>query len=369
MTTFSRSAKVFLSYADEDVENAMRLRPLLKVAGFDPWLDSNALSRQEPWETAMEDAIASSDFVVALLSRCTRGSCQERELRRAIGDSGGASVSGKPLILPCAFTGTRTASFEDILPEFLRPWHVVDFADFDLGWQRLYTSLYTAARSAGFWVPKLLRAVPRRDMDRAAVARMMVTQRFFGRSMNARGGVEEAELRLAPQELVVQDRTSGRMWTRGCLNPDVLPEAPLPSVEEEKAHWTLEAERTNEQKTLIAARLAMKRRMRLAIEEWTTRLNHERLGGYDDWRLPTLEEAMSLMRRDIRRGGLHISDMFSDHQYIRTADGSPGPRLPFGLPAEESETIWIVDYQNADCLELAEEARVPLRWVRTDLDS
>jgi hypothetical protein len=84
MTTSSRSPRVFLSYADDDAEHAMRLRPLLKVAGFDPWLDSNALSPQEPLEAAMADAMASSDFVVALLSGRTRSSHQEREIRCAI---------------------------------------------------------------------------------------------------------------------------------------------------------------------------------------------------------------------------------------------------------------------------------------------
>src|SRR6185503_17513169 len=78
---------------------------------------------------------------------------------------------------------------------------------------------------------------------------------------------------------------------------------------------------------------------------------------------PTLEEAMSRMSRDIQPGGLHLSNMFSDHPYIRTADGSPGPALP-GQPPEESETIWIVGYQDADCLQVAEEARVAVRWVR-----
>jgi hypothetical protein len=367
MMTSPRGPRVFLSYASEDAENAGRLRPLLKVAGFGPWLDSDALSTQEPWETAMGNAIAASDFVVALLSRGTRTSRQDRELRRAIGDSPDARGSGKPLILPCAVTGSRTAAFEDVAPQFLRPWHVVDFTDFDVGWQQLYESLYKAARSAGFWVPKLLRAVPQQDLDRAAVTRMVVTRGLFSKAMNASGGVEEAELRLASGGLVVEDKSSGRMWTRGCINPDVLPQAPLPTVEEEVAHWTPAGQQSDEQKALIAARQDMKRRMRLAIEEWTTRLNRERLGGYDDWRLPTLEEAMSLMRRSVRNGGVHISDLFSDHEYIRTADGSPGPR-PMGLPEAGFQTIWIVGYADADCLEVAEEARVPLRFVRTDLD-
>jgi hypothetical protein len=244
---------------------------------------------------------------------------------------------------------------------------VLDFADFDVGWQRLYESLYKAARLADFWVPKLLRAVPRHDLDQAAVARMVVKQGFFSKRMNAGGGAEEAQLSLATGGMVVEDRSSGRMWTRGCIDPSVLPKAPLSSADEQVASLTPAAQRSDQQKALVEARQNMRRLMRLAIEEWTTRLNLERLGGYDDWRLPTLEEAMSLMSRNIRVGGLYISELFSNHEYTRTADGSPGSKL-LGQRVPGWEAVWVVGYADADCLEVAEEAPIPLRFVRTDLD-
>jgi hypothetical protein len=233
----------------------------------------------------------------------------------------------------------------------------------------LYESLYKAARLGGFWVPKLLRAVPRHDLDRAAVARMVVKQGFFSKTMNAGGGAEEAQLSLAPGGMVVDDRSSGRMWTRGCIDPSVLPKAPLSNADEEVAELTPPARRTDQQRALVEARQNMKRQMRLAIEEWATRLNVKRLGGYDDWRLPTLEEAMSLMSRNIRGGGVYISELFSNHEYIRTADGSPGAKLLelFGEAEPGWEPVWMVGYADADCLEVPEEAPIPLRFVRTDL--
>ena len=38
--------------------------------------------------------------------------------------------------------------------------------------------------------------------------------------------------------------------------------------------------------------------------------NHRRVGGHDDWRLPTLEELLSLMERSWGEGGLYVSDLF-----------------------------------------------------------
>jgi hypothetical protein len=366
LSSSSNSARVFLSYASDAVQNAERLRPLLKLAGFGPWLDSEALSTEEPWEVAMPNAITSSDFVVALLSPGTRNSRQEHELRAAVCDS-----QGKPSVLSCAVTGTRHAAFDDIAPDFLRQSHVLDFQDFEVGWQLLYESLYKAARMEGFWVPKLLRALPRRDLDHAAVARMIVKQRFFSRSLNARGGGEEAQLSLAPQDdMVVEDRSSGRMWIRGYLPSSSLPQAPHSTADEMTAEMFPASKRSDEQKVLVEARRDMKRRMRLAIEEWVTRVNLDRVGGYDDWRLPTLEEAMSLMSRDVRVKGLHISELFGDADYIRTADGSPGANFldRFGEAEPGWGPIWIVGYADGDCLEVPEEAPIPLRFVRTDLD-
>src|SRR5262249_40917572 len=116
LSSSSKNPRVFLSYASDDARSAERLRPLLKLAGFDPWLESEILSTQEPWEAAMARAITSSDFVVALLSRGTRSGRQEQELRTAVRASQGARGSGKLVVLPCTVTGTRTAAFEDMAP-------------------------------------------------------------------------------------------------------------------------------------------------------------------------------------------------------------------------------------------------------------
>lgn len=50
-------------------------------------------------------------------------------------------------------------------------------------------------------------------------------------------------------------------------------------------------------------------------------LNREKFAGYSDWRLPTLEEAMSLMEPEKRNGDLYIDPVFDRRQrYIWTAD-------------------------------------------------
>src|SRR5262249_13892841 len=82
--SISTSPRIFISYAKEDVRSADEIKRLLKLAGFDPWMDSTGLLAGEAWEARLVQAVRTSDFVVALLSEHTAGGYQETELRVAV---------------------------------------------------------------------------------------------------------------------------------------------------------------------------------------------------------------------------------------------------------------------------------------------
>lgn len=55
--------------------------------------------------------------------------------------------------------------------------------------------------------------------------------------------------------------------------------------------------------------------------DYVTSLNIEKLGGYSDWRLPTIEELLSLLTPRPQNGSLYISEYFNDRQrWIISAD-------------------------------------------------
>ncbi|MCH8955995.1 DUF1566 domain-containing protein [candidate division KSB1 bacterium] len=73
-------------------------------------------------------------------------------------------------------------------------------------------------------------------------------------------------------------------------------------------------------------------------EAYIQKLNREDHGGYSDWRLPTLEEAMSLMEPKELNGDLHIDSKFDKTQrWIWTADKKSASRA------------WVVYFSNGDC--------------------
>jgi hypothetical protein len=81
-----------------------------------------------------------------------------------------------------------------------------------------------------------------------------------------------------------------------------------------------------------------------AAKKYIHDLNIEKFIGYDDWRLPTLEEAMSLMKpvakvpMILNDDAIHIDPVFDKtHGWIWTAD------------KRRSGAEWIVDFSTGYC--------------------
>jgi hypothetical protein len=64
-----RGPSVFLAYAKEDLEVALRLHDALREAGFRPWIDVRKLLPGQNWPRAIEMAIQNADFFVACFSQ------------------------------------------------------------------------------------------------------------------------------------------------------------------------------------------------------------------------------------------------------------------------------------------------------------
>ena len=73
-------------------------------------------------------------------------------------------------------------------------------------------------------------------------------------------------------------------------------------------------------------------------QEYIADLNRRKIGGFDDWRLPTLEEAMTLMEPQKQSNGLYIEPIFDKTQrWIWTAD------------RRKASFAWVVNFYYGRC--------------------
>jgi len=129
------------------------------------------------------------------------------------------------------------------------------------------------------------------------VKAMLKDKNFFDQGWNKSGEGFDNDFVLQKNEQVVYDRNSGLMWQQsGSEN--------YMSFEEAKT--------------------------------WIEKLN---FADYSDWRLPTLEEAMSLMESEKNSDGLYIDLKFDKTQkYIWTSD-----------PIKGEYRVWVVYFHGGYC--------------------
>ena len=129
---------------------------------------------------------------------------------------------------------------------------------------------------------------------------MLAERGFFDAHRNPRGSGVAHRYRLLDGGQVVADDATGLQWQRGG-SPG--------------------------RRTLEGAR------------DYVSGLRRGALGGFSDWRLPTLEEAMSLTEPTRSDGGLHLDPIFGDETWLMwTAD------------RESLVAPWVVYLDGGTCL-------------------
>jgi len=82
-------------------------------------------------------------------------------------------------------------------------------------------------------------------------------------------------------------------------------------------------------------------------------LNRVKFAGYTDWRLPTLEEAMSLMEREQKNGKLYINPVFDRR-----------PTVIWTASKQAVDVVWYVDFNVGRCAFNVLGGGDPVRAVR-----
>jgi TIR domain len=148
----SKKLRVFLSHAKEDKSLVREISHLLRLDGFDPWLDAEKLVAGSDWKYEIEKAVQSSDMVVIFISASgiDRAGYLHKELALAI-DVAEQWPQGTIFLIPVRL-GDCT------VPRRLADRHYVevpnDPAAVPLIYAALQRSLLTRAQEAGLVAPE-----------------------------------------------------------------------------------------------------------------------------------------------------------------------------------------------------------------------
>jgi hypothetical protein len=146
------------------------------------------------------------------------------------------------------------------------------------------TGIEISSESMSSTAPVPLRSHPTHHLSQFEVQKMVQTKDFVdsGRNKEGKGIQHQYELIKLHENKIVIDHTTGLVWQQS--GSDVLLNYEL-------------------------------------AEAYITNLNQENFGGHSNWRLPTVEEAISLVEPANKQGGLSIDQIFDDKQrWIWTAD-------------------------------------------------
>jgi hypothetical protein len=285
-------SKVFLSYAHEDIGMAKRVYNDLKRYKLDVWFDNESLLPGQVWRDEIQEAIENSDFFLALLSSksLTKRGYVQKELKIAL-DVLDLYPENKVYVIPVRIKDCK------VLNRKLQERHLIDLFP-----EREY---YNGIR-------KILKVVSpgvfmlrnqSTQLSNLIVHDMITKHAFYdgNRNPGSKGFSHQYKEWTAKGHKVIRDYITGLIW-----------------------------QKSGSSKELNYDRAKM----------WVEELARKGYAGFHDWRLPTLEEAMSLTALKVKRG-LHIASLFDARQdIIWTSDGGD---------TEWSEWVVAFSYGGASC--------------------
>lgn len=273
-----KMAHVFISYVHENEQQVQRLLDELTRHGIEVWLDKTKINPGQYWKVAIAEAIDKGDFFVACFSEeySEKGKrYMNEEITLAI-EQLRQRGDDATWFIPVLFSGEVPPRRIDASRKLTDiHWVELNEANWDNGIQQILRVIQP---------PIHLRSEPIDNLSEEAVEKMLQERDFFDVNIHwdGQGLLHRYEDIVQQGQKLLIDHTTSLTWQQS---------GPPESMEFKEA------------------------------QEYIRKLKNKKYAGYSDWRLPTLEEAMSLIEPTKNKDGLYIAPIFHKTQHrIWTAD-------------------------------------------------
>ncbi len=91
----------------------------------------------------------------------------------------------------------------------------------------------------------------------------------------------------------------------------------------------------------------------LSAQKYVQQLNNSKFAGYDDWRLPSIEESMTLLEPQKPDGAIYFVDPIFDKESV------------FWSATKKLESVWVVYFNQGEVKWLSYDSKTYVRAVRT----
>ncbi len=317
----TNTPKIFISHAWEDKPLVRRLENELKAAGAEVWVDHEGIRGGDNLPERISEALEWCNTLVLVWSKTAS---QSRWVRLEWTNA----VSLEKAIIPCRLDGAA-------LPAILAHKAYLDFKDIEPGLAQLLQALK---------LPQPTLSTPTTPEAATPVARMTPSQRpreeviteNLLRLRSAPATLAEVDVKAMLQKYDFYCRET--QWSKSWSNPRGNG---IDNKFELRQNGHVVFDHTTD---LIWQQGGLSDVVTFAkAEEYVYGLNAQHFEGFNDWRLPTLEEAMSLMENEEKTGGFYLDLMFAFIQrWIWMAD-------EYGGSATTWAARWVVGFYGGHC--------------------
>jgi len=343
-------AHVFISYVHENKEIVDRLVNDLTQRGIEVWLDRTMINPGQNWKVSIAKAIDKGDFFLACFSKEygeKKKSYMNEEISLAI-EQLRRRGDDTNWFIPVLLSGEIPNRYIDASRKLTDiQWVELNEHSWDKDIQRILRVIPPSIH---------LRSNPIKDISYGAAREMLQERGFFDLQRNraSQAVLHQYEERRREGQSLIIDNTTSLTWQRSGSHFET-------SLEE--------------------------------AYKYIQTLNSKQYAGYDNWRLPTLDEAMSLMEPNKNKDGMYIDPIFDSRQNaIWTADRHkklinvlipisyfeererllgihiPPPDDPSFLGKELVPATWVANFENGCCDDVTDEGSyVYVRSVRSDI--